>query len=833
MKPKIWIIACILLLVLGCQITSPKPTPIPLASTNLPLDPTPTKLVQPTQLEQPAVTSQPVAEPVNFQIAQWQDLAFSPLTKYQPQNTYDQNIGKLPVILKNTLNPAVISGFTAEQLTFLAYNGFVVIESGDEQFKDIRTNTAIINGQPYFLTTDAAYHALHVTFNDFLESLEREALSPVMVKLLQALYEKCGEYVIESNGTELEPDAILAHNYLAVAIKLFNPQTKLEPDIETAIAAQLAQIASEDGKQKSTMIPGFQDDYGAYRPVGHYAGNPDLEQYFRGMTWLGRVAFHFQNLENPDILPSRVPLLITLALRETKVDGQPAYQVWADLYSLLDFIVGPSDDPGPLEVNALMESVYGNQIYLSTFREPAAWQSFLARVEELPPPQINSTFQNTSIAMSFERDWRFMGQRFTLDGLIFQQLISDKVQERFFPKGLDIAAAFGSETALDQLTKEGELKYPGYSGQIDKMKTLVNNMEEDFWTDRFYSSWQYAFKAQTQDKDDHYPPFMQTSAWGYKDVNSVLGSWAELKHDTVLYSKMPEGLGGGGPPTSGPAPSYVEPVPDVFYRLAYAARTLYDGVSVYVNSWQTYGWTKSTASGSPGVFEYVQFLSRLGENLQAFGDIADKELKSELLSENDNYRIQSCLEFKECLDYGSYSPDSMKPDPIPVIAAVSGYENEILEAGVGNLNRIYVAVPLGNKLQIAQGGVFTYYEFRQPRIDRLTDEAWRDMLQDNPPGAQSWYDNFVISGGTVKDVLAFRVGDVYYLTEEGANPPLNMRAEPSKTADILDQLGIDVYLEIIDGPTENSTGTWWKVRNLNNNKEGWVLENQDWYSRSY
>ena len=48
-----------------------------------------------------------------------------------------------------------------------------------------------------------------------------------------------------------------------------------------------------------------------------------------------------------------------------------------------------------------------------------------------------------------------------------------------------------------------------------------------------------------------------------------------------------------------------------------------------------------------------------------------------------------------------------------------------MEAAVGYLNRIYVVVPLGDKLQIAQGGVFTYYEFLQPRNDRLTDEAWR------------------------------------------------------------------------------------------------------------
>ena len=291
------------------------------------------------------------------------------------------------------------------------------------------------------------------------------------------------------------------------------------------------------------LIPGFTDDYGAYRPVGHYAGNTELEQYFRGMTWLGRVAFKFNNQDNPDFKPSRAPLLITLALREAKVDGEPAYQVWADIYSLLDFLIGPSDDPGPLELNTLMENVFGNQISLSTLQDPTAWQTFLARVGDLPAPRINSTFQDTSVAMSFERDWRFMGQRFTLDGLIFQQLISDKVKGKIFSKRAGYRCCIWVCNCLKSIDKDGETDYPGYSSQMEKMQNLVNGLEEEYWTARFYSSWQYAFMAQVQGKNSNFPPFMQTTGWGYKDVNSVLGSWAELKHDTVLYAKMPEGIG--------------------------------------------------------------------------------------------------------------------------------------------------------------------------------------------------------------------------------------------------------------------------------------------------
>ncbi len=124
------------------------------------------------------------------------------------------------------------------------------------------------------------------------------------------------------------------------------------------------------------------------------------------------------------------------------------------------------------------------------------------------------------------------------------------------------------------------------------MQNLVASLSAEFWMERFYTGWQYAFLSQLADKTDAYPLFMSTSAWGYKDINSILGSWTQLKHDTILYTKMPEGLGGGGPPASPATPSFVEPNPDVFYRLAYAASTLKEGLTVYLSDWDNRGWIR-------------------------------------------------------------------------------------------------------------------------------------------------------------------------------------------------------------------------------------------------
>ena len=69
---------------------------------------------------------------------------------------------------------------------------------------------------------------------------------------------------------------------------------------------------------------------------------------------------------------------------------------------------------------------------------------------------------------------------------------------------------------------------------------------------------------------------------------------------------------------------------------------------------------------------------------------------------------------------------------IPLIADVhTAYymgAHNVLEEGVGWANEIYVAVEEGGSYRLMRGAVFTYYEFRQPASNRLTDEKWQDIL---------------------------------------------------------------------------------------------------------
>lgn len=51
-------------------------------------------------------------------------------------------------------------------------------------------------------------------------------------------------------------------------------------------------------------------------------------------------------------------------------------------------------------------------------------------------------------------------------------------------------------------------------------------------------------------------------------------------------------------------------------------------------------------------------------------------------------------------------------------------------------NKAYT-VPEGVMI-VGAGPILCYYEFKYPREDRLTDEAWREMLESDPPENPGW-----------------------------------------------------------------------------------------------
>jgi hypothetical protein len=313
-------------------------------------------------------------------------------------------------------------------------------------------------------------------------------------------------------------------------------------------------------------------------------------------------------------------------------------------------------------------------------------------------------------------------------------------------------AAMGSDRAYVILDELGETEYANYPEQMEKMQLWVDGLTTEEWTETLYTTWLYTFEPLLAEPGDGYPQFMQSEAWLDKQLNTSLGSWAELKHDTILYAKQvyAELGGGGGAPQPLPARGYVEPVPEFYARLEALTTMTLEGLQ-----------ERSLLSEQD-----LNSLMRLQSLAAALQVMAEKELRGEPLTEEEHHLIRFYGGELEHLTMAAADREDEDPAAQPVMdeepqAAViadvatapdpdqDGNPNPVvLEEAVGRINEIYAVVPLINEdgtiqLQVAKGGVFSYYEFTWPAEDRLTDEKWRTMLDEGEaPPLPEWTDSF-------------------------------------------------------------------------------------------
>ena len=226
-------------------------------------------------------------------------------------------------------------------------------------------------------------------------------------------------------------------------------------------------------------------------------------------------------------------------------------------------------------------------------------------------------------------------------------------------------------------------------------------------------------------------------------MNSSLSSWAELRHDTILYAKQSGAEMGGGP--EGKPQGYVEPDPEVYARLAYLAWRSREGL-------KERGMLPEKLAVAYGKFE---------DTLMFLKGIAEKELTNEQRTDEEYRRIQyfggelerltlQVIEGDEGV--GRWFEITNEADRnLACVADVHTSFGSCLEVGVGPAYRIYVVVPHPDGgLQIAKGGVFAYYEFAWPASDRLTDEKWQALLKSGQaPEQPEWTKSFVVPGSAL------------------------------------------------------------------------------------
>jgi len=592
---------------------------------------------------------------------------------------------------------------------------------------------------PIFVTTDLAAHVNHLVFDKLLQYCEEEYFFPRLVTIVD-------DYIkaVEQAKGQI-PDSVyntcIYYFQTAQALLALAPKRVVNYDLEyrdvdaaqvlrnypEQVVKEVEQINNASGLGQSNVSPGMGEDYSQYKVRGHYTKNGVLGAYFRAFMWFGRINFH---LANKDLAPA------ALFITDITENSAQIKKFWQSLFDPITELIGASDDISFYELAPLWNKIKGSG-FAAWYKDPAKLQNFITKeYKDLRAPVISSYSLFTGPSEGGDHitpptGWRLFGQRYTLDSEIHSYVSPPKI-DRNMVSGLDIMKVFGSKTA-DYFLKNDYSKNPGLEETLNSLQQNMLKIKDDYWFSTYYTNILYQIRTQALFENGAGFYFTEKPNWNLKAMNSAHGTWAELRHDTILYVKQmfAERGGGGYEPTYRikPLPKpihYLEPNTPFWIVSAIGVQKLYLIL-------EKYGFLDGhSAKVLAGLHEIFTKAAAISES-----EANDKEISAADLAWIGNIPNLFAVHVLSVLHAG-IGGGMDDPDKLRMALVADVFTNRemgaVLETAVGIPYRLYI--PLNDKQggkRIATGYGFSYYEFNQPMSNRLNNEQWKAIVySDNP-----------------------------------------------------------------------------------------------------
>ena len=647
---------------------------------------------------------------------------------------YLQSNGEKRINTDNLINARLFPKLTADETALLGENGFVVLPAAHDQFFYLYESN-LYQGIASFVTTDAMLQMYHIFFDMTLRDLESAQLYPAVLSLTKKLLAGARETYQAAKEAKVKEAARRNLAYFFVANCLLTGEEKgVDAAVAQAVHAELQRCLDHAERASSLIFDPKSDpksphfmEYTMFVPRGHYTRSTVLKRYFLGMSWYGLNYFLTGN--ETDLVQS---LLIVRQLYAGK-SGDQAIDLWLRIYEPTAFYVGTADKLGPEEVKSAMDQVYGAGTATDMLAASAKLAKARSLLKEIAAKKTKIQTQMAGVPAGPQ--FRLMGQRYVPDTEIMQKLT--KWPERPFPKGLDVMAALGSAESRSILLGDYQeaKKWPAYQQKLDALEKQFAELKPADWRQNLYYHWFWTLQGLLEPaKSGSAPFFAANKAWERKRLQTALGSWTELRHDTILYGESSAAEGEGDDWVPDPAKGYAEPNAAVYDCLAGAVTLTKDGLKA-----------RSFLTGAMG-----EKFDRFRDLLVFLANVSRKETAGSPLTLEEYARISeigSALEWLTIsVAYGREDNIFTTNDAdrrIALIADVHTSNGSVLEEAVGSVFEIYVAVEIEGYLKLTRGGVFSYYEFIHPASDRLTDEKWQEMLAGGKiPAQPGWTRSF-------------------------------------------------------------------------------------------
>lgn len=583
---------------------------------------------------------------------------------------------------------------------------------------------------PVYVSADMILEAVFRSHDKILQELERRSLKPLLSEILTELRAR----LIEQPQDFSDEAASDLNFYLGVALTLLNggdPERKELSEVKSFVSSAMNANGTD---QKVLFGVEREIDFSQFKPRGHYAGDKDLESYFRAMIWLGRIDFR---------------------LIETQTDGsQVLRRKQVEAILALKALFDEDTYSKYLAFDHAISAFVGEHDYMTLQEIPAFEKTLGQNVAEvdddaLAQALIDGQFGQQRIASHIMRkqvgggtfplnvSFALLGQRYTVDSHVFSQVVYDRLPTRVVPDPLDVAfSALGNNQAFSLLGSEVESE-SGLAGALSSMRHLVDAHDDDYWQSSFYTSWLSALRTlspQQTDEQKSLPAVARSEAWGRRLISTQLSSWAQLRHNNVLYVKQSY--------TSNAAceypDAYVDPYPQFFLKvveLAERGQRLVEELGITgefgkkisdyferlvdINSLLA-EMAELQRTGEPHKEEHLAFINRaVTANINCDGTVLGHTGWYADLHFDPLQAVESDPVITDVhTDIGGDLPVARQPS--------------VLHVGTGLPRLMVVTVDSCEGPRAYAGVVSSYHETLEANFTRLTDDEWRERARDAP-----------------------------------------------------------------------------------------------------
>lgn len=596
--------------------------------------------------------------------------------------------------------------------------------------------------EPVYFTADALLHALHSSFDAILADVETEVLSRELASALDGL--RAG--LAKQASAPAKPRADL-DVYLTAAKSLLDG--KEAAPVAGGDAAKVGQIvAAAMAAKEPLQVPlfGRQDpyDFSMMKPRGHYTRSALLSQYFRAMMWLGVVDVRIAQRQGGEWRVDREALQAAAILSQAATPEVTS--AWSTIDRATEAFVGPADS---MSLPGLSRALAALDFPKTPLQGRPDAELIGALLPESTQRIRGGLIHEGEEALSFF----LLGQRFVYDSLVFSRVVYDSIPaQRLMPSPLDVAAAALKNPAAEALLAP-ELDAYHYRAELHAVAAEGDKLGASLWEGSVYHGWLRALSKLSPDpaKDRSLPAVFQSEAWQRRMLSTQLASWAELRHDTVLYAKESYTVMLGCDYPDG----YVDPYPAFFAELEGLAKR--SGALV-----------GRLRFGEKALLQkrILKYFDLLGEVSKRLGAMATLERENKPLASDDVEYLKGAVAMREenhvctttLVPVGWHADlyydrdDIMKREPVvtdvhtqPTDAAGNPV-GRVLHVGTGHPRQITIEIQTDTGKRQYRGLVGTYYETITEHFTRYDDAQWRQKLVTEPPEDPAWLKDLVVKG---------------------------------------------------------------------------------------